>query len=193
MPPIFTPFTLSSFEMFLSNGSIPRMNKTQLRASPCFTPFLIVYDPAQCPFSCIETICCLYNKSKIIVNSFKPICPNTLRIYQCSIESKAFSASKETTIIFLLSLLAFSIEYWSKFKLSVICLPLIYAVWFWPITSFTPSVSLSANVFVMILKSQFDSVMGRQFFKRLRSFPSLGNSFRYELSCEWVSTPVSSE
>ena len=37
---------LGSIEIFLISGSIPSINNMQLRASPCFTPFLILYLPA---------------------------------------------------------------------------------------------------------------------------------------------------
>ena len=37
---------LGSIEIFLISGSIPSINNMQLRASPCFTPFFILYLPA---------------------------------------------------------------------------------------------------------------------------------------------------
>ena len=54
---------------------------------------------------------------------------------------------------------------------------------------FRPSVSLLANVLVMILRSQFDRVMGLQFLSSVRSLPSFGNSLRYESLCDGHISP----
>ena len=131
--------------------------------------------------------------SKINLKLLRPSLSRIFLMYQCSIESNAFSASSDTTIISSPHSTAFSIEYCKTCRLSLICLFLIYAVWLGLIVSLRVCVSLEANVFVIILKSQFDRVIGLQFFRRLRSFPSFGSSFRYDSSWEWDRLPVFNE
>ena len=109
--------------MFLINGSILKMNKIQLSASPCFTPFLILYDPALDPFSRMSTNWFLYSKSKVFVNSCSPSFCKIALMYQCSTESNAFSASNETSILSVLDLTDSSIICSIWCRLSVICLP----------------------------------------------------------------------
>ena len=47
------------------------------------------------------------------------------------------------------------------------------------------SVSFLLRVFVISLWSQFESVIGLQFFISLRSFPAFGRSFSIDSLCDW--------
>ena len=61
------------------------------------------------------------------------------------------------------------------------------------IVSLITSVNFFDKVFVISLKSQFDRVIGLQFFKDFGSLPSFGISLRYDDLWEWGKTPLFNE
>ena len=107
--------------MFLIRGSIPRMNRIQLRASPCLTPFFILYLPEHVPLTIISTDWFLYSRSKVGMKSVRPIFFKISFMYQCWMESKAFSASNETIIASSPISFDLSIAYRTVCRLSTIC------------------------------------------------------------------------
>ena len=123
LPLMLTDFIVLSPFILFRTGSIPRINRIQLSASPCFTPLRILYFPALFPFSIISTPWSLYRRSKIFINLMRPSLDRTFLMYQCSRESNAFSASNETSMLF--SSFDCSNEYNITFKLSEICLSFI--------------------------------------------------------------------
>ena len=69
----------------------------------------------------------------------------------------------------------------TSLKLSEIDLPLRYAVWFPEIILFRLSVSCLLSALVMSLWSQFDKVIGLQFFRSFEFLPIFGISLSHEI------------